>query len=236
MTEEQLDALRPSAFAIAYRMLGRVSEAEDVVQEGMLRLHRARAGGERIESPRAYLSTVVSRLALDHLRSAGVHSLEKRDTIRFNSVEPWPGNWLAAEARYADGEAREKRAGILIGPEFGTLTRSQMFLSFSLHHHEIVIVEVDFEHTINPWDVHELPAIVEAGKKAIEAHKTTILSAITGFTKSKPPVEPQPAADAIDVSKEKVKSPTDAGSGVRRTTLLDKSALAEDVPTSGRPD
>jgi RNA polymerase sigma-70 factor (ECF subfamily) len=51
-------------------MLGSVSEAEDVVQEGLLRLHRARASGERIESPRAYLSTVVSRLALDQLRSA----------------------------------------------------------------------------------------------------------------------------------------------------------------------
>jgi RNA polymerase sigma-70 factor (TIGR02957 family) len=70
MTEEEFDELRPSAFAIAYRMLGSVSEAEDVVQEGFLRLHRARAGGERIESPRAYLSTVVSRLSLDHLRSA----------------------------------------------------------------------------------------------------------------------------------------------------------------------
>ena len=70
MTEEEFVALRPPAFAIAYRMLGSVSEAEDVVQEGFLRLHRARAGGERIESPRAYLSTVVSRLALDQLRSA----------------------------------------------------------------------------------------------------------------------------------------------------------------------
>ncbi len=69
MTDEFED-LRPSAFAIAYRMLGSVSEAEDVVQEGFLRLHRARAGGQRIESPRAYLSTVVSRLALDQLRSA----------------------------------------------------------------------------------------------------------------------------------------------------------------------
>src|SRR3569623_2396375 len=67
---EEFTELRPSAFAVAYRMLGRVSEAEDVVQEGFLRLHRARAGGERIESPRAYLSTVVSRLSLDHLRSA----------------------------------------------------------------------------------------------------------------------------------------------------------------------
>ena len=70
MTEEEFDELRPSAFAIAYRMLGSVSGAEDVVQEGFLRLHRAREGGERIESPRAYLSTVVSRLSLDQLRSA----------------------------------------------------------------------------------------------------------------------------------------------------------------------
>jgi DNA-directed RNA polymerase specialized sigma24 family protein len=42
MTEEELDELRPSAFAIAYRMLGSVSEVEDVVQEGFLRLRRPR--------------------------------------------------------------------------------------------------------------------------------------------------------------------------------------------------
>src|SRR5215204_2365255 len=76
------DELRRSAFAVAYRMLGSVSEAEDLVQEGFLRLHRARAGGERIESPRAYLSTVVSRLSLDHLRSAVV----RRET--------YVGEWL----------------------------------------------------------------------------------------------------------------------------------------------
>jgi len=81
MTDE-FEELRPSAFAIAYRMLGSVSEAEDVVQEGFLRLHRARAGGERIESPRAYLSTVVSRLALDQLRSARVQR------------EVYVGEWL----------------------------------------------------------------------------------------------------------------------------------------------
>ena len=82
MTEQGFDELRPSAFAIAYRMLGSVSEAEDVVQEGLLRLHQAREGGERIASPRAYVSTVVSRLSLDHLRSARV----RRET--------YVGEWL----------------------------------------------------------------------------------------------------------------------------------------------
>jgi RNA polymerase sigma-70 factor (TIGR02957 family) len=64
------EELRPRAFAIAYRMLGSVSEAEDVVQEGLLRLHRAVESGEKISSPAAYLATVVSRLAIDELRSA----------------------------------------------------------------------------------------------------------------------------------------------------------------------
>src|ERR671923_415607 len=82
MTEKEFDELRRSAFAIAYRMLGSVSEAEDVVQEGFLRVHRAREAGERIESPRAYLSTVVSRLALDHLRSVSA----RRET--------YVGEWL----------------------------------------------------------------------------------------------------------------------------------------------
>jgi RNA polymerase sigma-70 factor (ECF subfamily) len=70
MSAELLDELRPRAFAIAYRMLGSVSEAEDVVQEGLIRLDRALDEGEEIESPSAYLSTVVARLAIDELRSA----------------------------------------------------------------------------------------------------------------------------------------------------------------------
>jgi RNA polymerase sigma-70 factor (TIGR02957 family) len=79
---ETLEELRPKAFAIAYRMLGSVSEAEDIVQEGLLRLHRALDEGERIESPRAYLSTVVTRLGIDHLRSARVRR------------ESYVGEWL----------------------------------------------------------------------------------------------------------------------------------------------
>ena len=76
------EELRPPAFAIAYRMLGSVSEAEDVVQEGLLRLHNTLQSGERIESPRAYVATVVTRLAIDQLRSARV----RRET--------YTGEWL----------------------------------------------------------------------------------------------------------------------------------------------
>jgi RNA polymerase sigma-70 factor (ECF subfamily) len=68
--EELLDELRPASFAIAYRMLGSVAEAEDVVQEALLRVHAALERGDRIESPRAFIATVTTRLAIDELRSA----------------------------------------------------------------------------------------------------------------------------------------------------------------------
>jgi RNA polymerase sigma-70 factor (ECF subfamily) len=64
--------LRPLLFSIAYRMLGSVTEAEDVVQEAFVRYQRALrdGGGGEIESPKAYLSAVATRLAIDQLRSA----------------------------------------------------------------------------------------------------------------------------------------------------------------------
>src|SRR5918993_596518 len=68
--ERLLDGLHPGSFAIAYRMLGSVSEAEDVVQEALLRVHRALDGGEQIASPRAFVATVTTRLAINVLRSA----------------------------------------------------------------------------------------------------------------------------------------------------------------------
>ena len=68
--EELLDELRPRAFAIAYRMLGSVSEAEDVVQEALVRVHQALEAGEPIASPPAFVATVTTRLAINELRSA----------------------------------------------------------------------------------------------------------------------------------------------------------------------
>jgi RNA polymerase sigma-70 factor (ECF subfamily) len=68
--EELLEELRPVAFEVAYRMLGSVAEAEDVVQEALLRLHQALDAGERIASPRAFVATVTTRLATNQLHSA----------------------------------------------------------------------------------------------------------------------------------------------------------------------
>jgi RNA polymerase sigma-70 factor (TIGR02957 family) len=70
--ERLLDELRPVAFAIAYRMLGSVSEAEDVVQEALLRVHHTLEAGEPLASPRAFTATVTTRLAINELRSARV--------------------------------------------------------------------------------------------------------------------------------------------------------------------
>jgi RNA polymerase sigma-70 factor (ECF subfamily) len=86
-----LDELRPVAFAVAYRMLGTVSEAEDVVQEALLRVHQALDAGERIESPRAYVTTITIRLAINELRSARARR------------ERYVGEWLP-EPIVTDGE------------------------------------------------------------------------------------------------------------------------------------
>ncbi|MEX0667760.1 MAG: RNA polymerase sigma-70 factor [Acidimicrobiia bacterium] len=68
--ERLLDELRPVSFAIAYRMLGTVSEAEDIVQEVLLRIHQALEAGEQIASPHAFVATVTTRLAINELKSA----------------------------------------------------------------------------------------------------------------------------------------------------------------------
>jgi len=69
-SEQLLRELRPASFALAYRMLGSVSEAEDVVQEALLRVHQALEAGEQIASPQAFVATVTTRLAINELRSA----------------------------------------------------------------------------------------------------------------------------------------------------------------------
>ncbi len=85
------------------------------------------AGGARAgQTPHGTApATDFGAMILDHLRTAGVHQHQKNDSIRFTSLVPWPGEMISAEGRYTEGET-ERRAGILIGPEFGTLARADL--------------------------------------------------------------------------------------------------------------
>lgn len=96
---EAYEELRPLMFSIAYRMLGTVGDAEDIVQEAFLRLQRAVVEGTVVESPRAFLTTVTTRLALDHLRSARV----RRETY----VGPWLPEPLLTSTEPDPGEHAE---------------------------------------------------------------------------------------------------------------------------------
>jgi RNA polymerase sigma-70 factor (ECF subfamily) len=66
ISDKQLEALRRHGFGVAYRMLGSVSEAEDVTQEALLRL----TAQDGIVEPAAWMTTVVTRLSINVLRSA----------------------------------------------------------------------------------------------------------------------------------------------------------------------
>jgi RNA polymerase sigma-70 factor (ECF subfamily) len=95
------DDLRPLLFSIAYRMVGSVSEAEDIVQEAFLRYHRADRDDVVVQAPKAYLSSITTRLAIDHLRSARA----RRETY----VGPWlPEPLLADRAAPDPGEQAER--------------------------------------------------------------------------------------------------------------------------------
>ncbi len=74
-TAEAYADLRPLMFSIAYRMVGSVTEAEDIVQEAFLRYHRVVSGSDEPDSPKAYLSAVTtairSVISRDKLRHLG---------------------------------------------------------------------------------------------------------------------------------------------------------------------
>ena len=104
VTEAYLE-LRPLLFSIAYRMLGSVSEAEDIVQEAFVRYQRAIADDTAVESPKAYLSAIVTRLAIDHLKSARV----RRETY----VGEWLPEPLVTDDGAGDPAARAEQADSL---------------------------------------------------------------------------------------------------------------------------
>ena len=66
---------------------------------------------------------------LEHLKTSGVQQAHKEDRISFTALTPWPGHWICAEGRYLEGDGEagaERRAGLFIGPEFGTVSRPDL--------------------------------------------------------------------------------------------------------------
>ncbi|MCJ2064398.1 site-specific DNA-methyltransferase [Methylobacterium sp. J-088] len=71
-----------------------------------------------------------SAMVLENLSAAGVQGRDRADRVRFTMLQPWPGRFIGAEGRFVEGEGEgegvERRAAILIGPEFGTLARPDL--------------------------------------------------------------------------------------------------------------
>ena len=68
------------------------------------------------------------QMILENLKTAGVQQAHKDDRITFTSIVPWPGDLVCGEGRYMEGDL-ERRAAIFIGPEFGTVLRSDLVVA-----------------------------------------------------------------------------------------------------------
>jgi adenine-specific DNA-methyltransferase len=83
------------------------------------------AEGKRAPTERGADEPEFAQVVLDHLKTSGVQQAHKEDRIAFTSVTGWPGNFICAEGRFLEGE-KERRAGVFIGPEFGTVSRPDL--------------------------------------------------------------------------------------------------------------
>ncbi|WP_027444204.1 site-specific DNA-methyltransferase [Erythrobacter cryptus] len=83
------------------------------------------AEGKRKAADRDESVTDFAHMILENLKTAGVQQAHKEDRITFTSLTGWPGRFICAEGAFMEGD-RQKRAGIFIGPEFGTVSRPDL--------------------------------------------------------------------------------------------------------------
>ena len=99
-----------------HRLLG-VDEDDELIDN----VAEAKLGyGEKID---------FAAMILDNLKTSGVQQAHKEDRITFTGIRPWPGKLVCAEGTYFEGNGdlgSEKRAGIFVGPEFGTVSRPDL--------------------------------------------------------------------------------------------------------------
>ncbi|MGA0556805.1 site-specific DNA-methyltransferase [Larkinella sp. VNQ87] len=97
-----------------HRMLG-VDENDELIDPLAVQENKMGYGLER----------TFEQMILENLKSAGVQQAHKADKIDFTALTGWPGELICAEGTYLEGE-KERRAGIFIGPEFGTVQRADL--------------------------------------------------------------------------------------------------------------
>ena len=141
------EELRPLLFSIAYRMVASVADTEDILQEAFLRYHRALADGTDIVSAKAYLSAVVTRLSIDHLRSARV----RRET--------YVGTWLPEPLLT---ESPPAAAGA-VNPADEALLADSLSMAFLLLLERLSAVEraVFLLHDVFGFDYTEIAGVVD---------------------------------------------------------------------------
>ncbi len=127
---EEFQRRRPLLFSIAYRMLGSATEAEDVVQDAWLRYSNAEPA--ELRSPKAYLATIVTRLALDRLKSAR------------STREEYVGPWLP-EPVLTEGQPEPERALVL--SESLTLAFLVLLDTLSPEERAVFLLRELFEHS-----------------------------------------------------------------------------------------
>ena len=104
-----------------HRTLG-VDEDDDLIDHLAERKTGYHAGGQHD----------FAAMILENLRTAGVQQAHKEDRISFTALTPWPGKLICAEGRYLEGNpdtGAERRAGVFIGPEFGTVSRLDLVVA-----------------------------------------------------------------------------------------------------------
>jgi len=165
---------RPALFGVAYRLLGSAAEAEDMVQETFLRWQSATA---TVDSPRAYLTTIVTRLCLDQLKSARVQ--------REEYVGPWLPEPVVTGPSAATmlGDAESISLAFLVLLESLSPTERAVYVlrtAFDYKHGEIAeILEVD-EATCRQI-FHRAEAHVKARRPRFASSQQAHLDLLTGF-------------------------------------------------------
>ena len=124
-TKTVYEDLRPLLFSIAYRIVGSASDAEEIVQEAFLQFHRESTSGTEIESPKAWLSTVASRLAINHLNSARVR---RESYVGPSLPEPLITDTESDEARHAQNADTLSLAFLVLLESLGPVERAVFLL------------------------------------------------------------------------------------------------------------